>query len=207
MKGRQENISFWEALYTGSASYEGRCKFEMNNVVLNVFVSIESGSIRVDGLPRNNNPIGSRQVFDHFDELAAQRKGDGQKFKISPIGRFNFWRSKVADLRVAYLIAFALLGYRYGFDLRLDVVRGQILEPNSKILEGFWLFLGRDKLEENQIILAERPVECLLVQLGRHAIVLPWLDGPENPYEVFKNLSRGSSVKFTGRKLAWPKAL
>lgn len=94
-----------------------------------VEVNFASGSLSVVGLPQHTDPAQHAAVFEHFAELAAQGKGDGETFQLNFTKRYTGAAVRAGWLRAAYLVAFAKLGYRYILQPQLDPVRRQIHEP------------------------------------------------------------------------------
>jgi hypothetical protein len=113
--------------------------------------------------------------------------------------------AKVGDLRTAYLIAFAQFGYSYALNSRLDKVRTLIQNPTASNLDYFWFSLGWDAEEANVFMLARTPFPMLFVRLGRRAVLLPWLNGPEHFYEAVEEHRRNQTrLQMSGDIFEWP---
>lgn len=202
---REQMVRFGASLVREDIEYDGLVKLFAGGETVNVRLSVRENINRLELLPKNNHPKAAERLNEFFENLARDGKGDGEKFRITPLVRSNFWLSKVSDLRTAFLIAFALLGYRYALDDRLSLVRQQIRKPKDKIIKGFWSAAEFDKPEQNLILLLHEPVVALCIQFGRSFVILPWLDGPRDPYSVLEaSYQPNQPINFRGRPFRWP---
>jgi hypothetical protein len=136
--------------------------------------------------PAYNDPKAKTRWQTQMERYAATGTWDGTQFTVASAKKFHMGRSKVGDLKAAYLLGFAAFGYRWAFNHRLDLVRKQILNPDDKIIEGFWLFLGWKALSPKTLALVQSPFEFIYVCLGRTAVILPWVTGPANLYDLIR---------------------
>jgi len=137
-----------------------------------------------------------------------EKSWDGQQFNVSTIHGFHPWLSKIGDLRTGYLVAFAAFGYRYAFDNRLKPIREQLKNPHEHILDFFWSFSGWGDQNKRVLAIAHEPVEIVFISLNNSNIILPWLDGPKNPYKELAAIhSDGDNINFKGKEVPWPDQL
>jgi hypothetical protein len=109
--------------------------------------------------------------------------------------------AKITWLKAAYLVMFALLGYRYAFHPRLDVVRRQIQEPEVKHVPMFMTTLTREEAAGDTPFMAfvfsePRLPECWSVLFGDKLVFLPMGD----PSELYESLAamKGTGPENTG---------
>ena len=74
----------------------------------------------------------------------------------------------------AYIVAFALLGYRYALRPQLQVVRDQIESPDELIIDRFFLQRG-DDMDRRVAAWVEKPrsLESVVVQIDHYLVFLP----------------------------------
>jgi len=89
--------------------------------------------ISIAGVPEKSNPKAHRSLFEKLDEVAATKSLDWG-FSIAFSVRHDPWREGVGWLRVAYLYAFAALGYNFILRPELNQVREQFQRPDDRIL-------------------------------------------------------------------------
>lgn len=90
------------------------------------------GGIFITGVPEKSDPEAHRSLFAKLDEVAAKGSKDWQ-FSIELSVRHNPWREAVGWLRVAYLYAFAALGYNFIMRPELNIIREQFQRPNERV--------------------------------------------------------------------------
>lgn len=58
------------------------------------------------------------------------------------------------------------------------------------------------------LAIAHEPVELVFISLNNSNIILPWLDGPADPYkELAAICSDGNNINFKGKEVPWPDQL
>jgi hypothetical protein len=202
---REYIFDFEEALLGRRSIFSGRAKAQFGDQILNVHLSIKGETNVIDILADQNSPINSEKVHAYFKSLIEEGKGEGETFKIALSAQAKAWMSDVGDLRTAYLAVFALMGYTYALDTRLDKVRQQIRKPTEKIMNGFWSRVSVGESERNVMGLLNEPFPLLLVQLGRSRILLPRFEGPLDTYERLDAIDRGRKpINLLGQSLRWP---
>lgn len=206
---RERHNSLKQALGMKSGDYHGRIKLSMGGEKLNFDLKISNEeSCGVELRPAGNCPKAFTRWRTHMKKNAEDKKWDGQQFNISTTHGFHQWLSKIGDLRIAYLIAFAAFGYRYIFNDRLTPIRHQLNNPKDQKLNYFWTFLGWGIQPKPVLAITHKPVDLVFIGLGNSNVILPWLDGPFDPYkEIESIISEGKSINFKGKKLKWPDKL
>lgn len=203
---REKLRKFSSALIHGIGQYDGLVKFQGGGETVNAIVTISGDLNRLELLEKNNDPNAAGQLHSYFERLAREGKGDGEEFTITPPMKPNLRLSKVGDLRTAYLAAFALLGYTYVLDSRLMPIRQQLREHENEVVKGFWASVGKGQPKQDGIGLLQEPITALYVQLGHAFVILPWLEGPRDPYSgLLADYRQNQKMIFKGKPLPWPK--
>lgn len=201
---RQKFFQLLDAMYLSKGEFEGRAQINIGDEVANASLKLEDSHISLSILRDKNAPKVLSGVRNYFDHLEANRGVEGLKLELTPQVRLSLTPSKISDLRAAYLVAFAVFGYSYAFNNRLDLVRQQILKPEEEIISGFWSFLGQDAQKMRKLIFTSEPFEALLVIIDKAAVTLPWINGPD----VYKLTSpietENRRINFRGIDLQWP---
>lgn len=206
---RERDREFIQAIGMRSCNYSGRVRLSMGGEKLNFDLKIENDErYGVELRPAGNCPEAFKRWRDQMGKHAKNNTFNGQQFNVSTIHGFHPWLSKIGDLRIGYLIAFAAFGYRYSFDKRLTPIRDQLNNPNDHKLNFFWSFSGWGTPNKPVLAITHEPVELVFIGLGNSNIVLPWLDGPLNPYTELEPIdSGGESINFKGKEIQWPDKL
>lgn len=197
-------------LYSQIGTYNGHVILDFGTERLrkiNINLSVIDSSVRLHLMQNMNHPDTCDLIKKHFF-FNQSEQSDGISIKITKLCRYNFWHSKVGDLRSAFLVCFAYFGYRYAFDRRLDIVRHQIQHYNEIVIDGFWIQSDDDDQLSTSICLLSKPFSALSVRLGRVSVLLPWLGSPCSLYEhLIKTYPQGGDIVFSGTRLPWPKTL
>jgi len=190
-------------------------RFTFDGQTLNVEVRASGSKVTIYDLPRNNDP----SVFEAIDSELRRQYADENietiQFELNyPRNMPDEWDVALGWLRVAYLVAFAVFGYRYIVSPALSLVREQLTNPATHIIDRFFVIdvtaaTGRDHWEILGI-LEPLTIRCVMVRVGRYCIILPPWDASENFYEHFDHaeLSRLSSEGLLNKSLLrvpWPK--
>jgi hypothetical protein len=161
---------------------------------------------RFEILGGTNNPARVEAAGHYMSCLVERGDATGETFTVSSGSSYDPRLAKVADLKAAFLAAFAALGYRYAFSSALASVRQQIQRPEEVILHDPWtVAVGSE--DEFLMVLAAEP-ECLVVKLRDSGVLLPWLTSPEGFLDEVKARSaRDGLIQVTGSPIEWPKGL
>ena len=200
---RQKNLNLLTALTKKRIDYFGRVKLEIAGERLNFDLSIDSKTGHVCYKPAGNNPKAMEKYCTEMEQFGKGGLWDGT-FRTTTVHGYDVWLSKVGDLRLAYLAAFAVFGYSYIFNDRLSKIREQILNPDNKILSGFWQSFNFE-LNEKFLLVADKPINMLIAVLDHNMVILPWIRGSENPYEELVSMyPKGQVIQYSGTKYLWP---
>lgn len=201
-----------ESLITRNQEYNGRVKLnfgEENLEKVNADLSVKDSKVKFFVIGKSNHPKTSERIKEFSTKVNQEDHLHLSTIKVTPKQKYNLWLSKVGDLRTAFLICFAFFGYKYVYDKRLEPVRNQIINYKEKLIEGFWSQSNENSVSSTNLYIIEKPIPALLVQLGEISILLPWLESPENFYEIViqeKYLIDGQ-MQLTGGRLPWPQTL
>jgi hypothetical protein len=114
-----------------------------------------------------------------FREVLSRPEGGDRDITVSFYAdRHSEKRARVSWLRSAYLLMFALAGYRYIFDNALTIVRRQIVDPEIEHIPAFMGTLSANPpWAERHLLRVRKPEwhQCWAVQMGRHVVFLPLL--------------------------------
>lgn len=178
---------------------------EIADTKANVRVSRDiDGTTIIHLQERINDPQVVKRVSEYFERGATPSALAIDELTLTSKTKYHNRRALVSDLRTAYLAAFAALGYRYGFHPRLDIVREQILSPDSPIIHGWNLHINGAEKHDRAIAIVRDP-PAVVVQYGTVGALLPWVAGPNDFYEHLRlTWSPNERLKLKGRRVAWP---
>jgi len=164
------------------------------------------GEIRVAAVPEKSNPEAHRSLFERLGEVAATGSMDWQ-FQISFSARHDAWRESVGWLRVAYLYAFAALGYNFILRPELNVIREQFLRPDDRVVPEAMKHTGSTTAEDG-LSFVYSPVELrsVVVRLGINLFFFPAFVDASTFYERLERyLASGQLMTLSGTHLALPR--
>jgi len=205
---RQKLFDFAKALTGQKTNFKGRATFMVGGETLNINFERVEGSPSIKPLKQINDPKKLKAYQDYMMHLHQAGKCNGEKFNITPTARYHHKYSKIGDLKAAFIICFALFGYRFALDKRLSAVREQIINYKKDVIAQYWLTLDPKVTQEHFICLTEKPVTALAVKLDNSTIILPWIEGPEDLYgHLGDNYASKEPITFQGRFFSWPRTL
>lgn len=199
-----------ESLTIRNQDYKGRVRLnfgEENLDKVNADLSVKDSKVTFYVIGKSNPPNISENIKGFINKANQGNKSCFQSIKITPKQRFNLWYSKVGDLRTAFLVCFALFGYKYAYDKRLEPVRNQIINYKEKLIEGFWSQSDANSESKPNLYIIDKPFPALLVNLSDISILLPWLESPENFYKFLIQKKTIGQIQLTGGRLPWPQTL
>ena len=206
------------AIFRGQGSYEGPTRVTVGGHTTNAIMAVTPRRVDLVVDPKRNDPARAQQQLRWIEDYA--RTGGGEiRFDTNSKFKYAHARARVSLLRAAYLAAFALFGYTYAFDRRLNVVRAQIADPDQEIVPLAALNVTGPELAaatEPVIALLHQPFPALAVMLPAGAsgapfgvsVVLPALEGPSEFYEALVAQYRpgpdGRTTRIEGTPAGWP---
>jgi hypothetical protein len=112
--------------------------------------------LRID--ERNSNPADVEGLKNEFQK--GLNHPDGTTFKLSFEMRFSMWKSRVALLRMSYLLAFRTFGYAYALNPCIHPVLNQIHSPQEQQLpDSFCLDFKEPPVQGSEILIVKDPPE------------------------------------------------
>lgn len=183
-------------------------KLSLENLHLATSICTEN-SFDIMPLENANSPSVIEGYKQYLMNLSVSDSND-LKFQLSVSHKYDSRLFKLSHLKSAFLIVFALLGYRYAFDPRLNVVRQQIQEPDNDILgTRFWIE-GNEGTPLKKVMFLRNPLPAFLVSFDRFAIVLPSLESSADIYNTLPSYwKKGQRVNIEAQVLldTWPDRL
>jgi hypothetical protein len=121
--------------------------------------------------------------------------------------------ARVGWLREAFLVTFAVLGYRYILDAALSRVREQLAQPREELITSYQIESPEKSPDHKAFLMITEPewLRSVAVQFGRRTIFLPRIGDP-GLYDRLSDRRRISGgdrleeAKAHGRTVdAWPR--
>lgn len=173
----------------------------------NVDLKLNDGSIQIFGRSDLNSPTDQAAWEAALHELVGATSPK-LSFGLPAVTHIP-WRASVSWLRAAYLVVFAALGYRFAIHERLSIVREQILNPEEKLIRVSGLFINDASPDERICLVVLEPValQCVFVQFGRRAIMLP---APWSDVDIYGQMADSVDVsaefsqELAGKLVPWP---
>ena len=204
---RERMLDAAKAITGQNLNYEGRASIQMGGESINIKLLVNKESVSLIPPQEINDPKKLEKYKTYLMNLNDQGKGDGEKFTITPRASYHLKYSKIGDLKTAFIICFALFGYKYVLNKKLTPVREQILNYNSDIIDQFWITSDPKVKKKYFVCLLDKPISAIAVKLDMATIILPWFNGPENLYQHLKKYIENENISFHGQFLKWPKKL
>lgn len=203
---RQELHNFKNSIIDNKNDYRGRIKLGIGEEMLNADISKSQQCINIKIHGPSNNPQKVQKSLEYIKKLMLEKKCESQEVKIRSDKSYNFRKAKVADLRIAFLVVFAKLGYKYALDPRLIPVRKQIFCPDSDLLQDkYWMSIPETHSADNLILVVDEPFNSLIVKIGYSGVILPPLEGPFDFYSNLCVKTEGmEKINFKGGVVSWP---
>jgi len=203
MLAREQMHDFAEGTMTRPA----RAVLEIGGQELNVTVKAVGQKVQAFGIPEGNDPAAEEAVTLHFDDVAETGAWRDEHFKLKFVDGFRNRESLLGWLRVAYLVAFGLFGYRYILRPDVRVIREMLVAKEEIGPRVFSMTIEGAVRDERRILVLERPFRALFLQIGRHGVYLPHPDfsADTSPYnDLAARAGQAHSGTFSGALLRWP---
>lgn len=150
---------------------------------INALATFTPGGISIGGLPKQSDPKAHKALFKELERVAASGSIDWD-IKITMSSRHSPQREGVGWLRVAYLYAFAALGYQWVMRPELERVREQFRRPDECLVPGIMnhtdAVTGGDGIS---FVYSPRELRSILVRLGMDLFFLPNFNEASDFYE------------------------
>jgi 5-methylcytosine-specific restriction endonuclease McrA len=204
----EKRTQLWElceALSGRRGNFKGIAKLVFGGHAVTAYVDTSTAPITLIPRAHLSAPASYEAAMSYLK--GHSRKGD-LKFDLKPRIRLHPGRTKVADLRTAFLAAFARYGYTYALHPHLLNVRRQILEPESRILPEWWMRPREEHSEWPLIVELEQPVQGLAFYLRTGLVVLPWIGEISNPWVTLAEArGPGTQLQLSGSPRPWPRGM
>lgn len=186
-----------------------RARLSVESLSINVSIEAAPGTISITGLP-DHNPRGAS---DKLTRILEEQLGPGRK--DLPVSLYfpdlgcSDSRQKASWLRAGYLAAFASLGYKFIFRPLFDPIRAQIRDPDRSLISFFHFVRKEAPVPSRFLMVVQSPewVRGILVQMGRHYVMLPIFDDDHTFYSrLEKGAVESAQFELIGKLLPWPKS-
>jgi hypothetical protein len=173
------------ALRTGSS--RRFLQLKVGDLSINATLKRVEDAIDLRLAAKHNNPASASQFMSQIHAAKP-----GTRLHVWYPNRFNDHYALVGYLKIAYLYAFAKFGYGYILRHCLDSVRAQLREPRTRKIWKWWL-RRKENQDKTMLYLLDQPVNCLVVAIDEHLIVLPSLMEHHDEYEKVEELTKDTS--------------
>jgi len=208
LKSREESRGFVELMQGLRHEYDRHVGIDLGGTEVRAKVERDPVAKRLTFrvLGQTNDPSLVGRAAAHLRDLAASDDAIGHEFRVHSRVRYDPRLAQIAELKAAFVAAFAFFGYRYALSPALIRVRKQIWAPTDHVLDAGWTVdLGTER--EFLMLLSSDP-ECLVVKMRRSGVVLPWITSPETFYDELSRIGgEGGRVRLTGNPVPWPTGL
>lgn len=165
---------------------EAPIKLTQGNHTISARATFGPGGLLIDGVPEKSDPKAREALSQQLDRVAASGS-TGCDFTITLSYRHHSWREAVGWLRVAYLFAFAALGYRFIMRPELEPLREQFREPNESVVPEVMKRTNETSLGDGIIFVhTPRELRSILVCLGCNLFFFPDFNHASDFYERIK---------------------
>lgn len=172
---------------------------------VNYELNVKDGAVRfypVEGANRPDYPSKIEELIKTTNNTPNEKRN---AWNMTTRKKYNPWHAKVGDLRSAFLVSFALFGYKYAFAIELESVRHQIINYHTKFIDYFFISTDLDFESSYTFGIVTSPFSAIFCQLENYGIFLPWKDSPKNFYDYLENNSQHlMNQKFLFTPIAWP---
>lgn len=184
-------------------------QLRLSGLRVNVAFQADGETVTMRVLPDGrNNRRGTAAALDTLmNELRSGERWREATFNLT-LGRgFKERAPAIGWLRSAYLVLFARLGYAYIARPDFELVRRQIADPDSELLEGYHITDTGASVDARHIIWVEEPTwlaGSFAVQMGRHIVLLPGVDTAQGFFERLQRQD-GEAATIRGDGVRWPR--
>ena len=186
-----------------------KATFTHSGIALAAEMHASPDGVKVAVIPEANDPKHIEASLARLHAVTDSDEWRGYTFNLQ-FGSFDWKRVNVGRLRVAYLVAFAIFGYRYAFGSNLRQVRDQLSNVDEDILPVFSISDVRWPRDEMKVLGIKEPqwLRSIAIRMGRHMVFLPEPFSELTPYDAMKEQSRsGQALNATVQadEYEWPR--
>jgi hypothetical protein len=205
---RAKLLDFKKVVVEGASGLAGNATLSIGGESVNVTVKGDvEGALRFESSPGRNDPNAAKRTIAYLERLAHDGTWKGEEFTITARMRYHSRLAMVGDLKAAFLVAFAALGYRYAFDPLLDKIRQQIRNPNDHVIDN-WTMTIKGTGGVRPVMVVAESLPGVVVQLDEVGIILPWFTSPKDFYsELPPRYGSNKQMQLKGKRVPWPTRL
>jgi hypothetical protein len=199
----------WRSKRTSSA--DGTTKplvsqVSIGGVSAKIDLSVTPEEITTANFRLKNSPATSDALARELDRVTRSGGEIMLHFRLDHDSRL----AQIGWLRSAYIIAFAALGYSYILQPTLDIVRCQIQDPGSSLIEDCYHGIrAEDEDSTRRIGYTQDPrneLDIVVVQMGKHVMFLPGFNLDVDVYAALSDMPKNTPLTRTLIELSWPQA-
>jgi hypothetical protein len=197
--------NFEKTLTGQSHGQKTTANFKLNGD--NYPITVERENSKIDIKLRQYDQKKIEKIKEYMSSVTNSDGLDDFVFNVEKSVKLDYRLLKIAYLKSSFLLITALLGYKYAFDKRLDIVRDQILNPDRNILStSFWVDLTNcSTFPKRCLLFVSDPLNMIVVIYDSCGVILPSPLTSGDFYSDVKNTwQRGQSINFTGKIYDWP---
>jgi hypothetical protein len=170
-------------------------------------VLLEHGKIHISGVPEKSHPEAHRSLFAKMNEVAETGSTDWGFSIDLPKIRHDPWRAAVGWLRVAYLYAFAALGYNFILRPELNIIREQLQRPENRVApHAIQRIRNPDSEDGLSFVYSPKELRGVVVRLGVYLFFFPAFVEASTFYErLSAYISIGKQPTLSGTHVDLPR--
>jgi hypothetical protein len=199
-----------KSFMAGESSQAVVARFGLDGIESNVFLQRTGPSgFYLTGDPRISNPSEKERLESQMEALSKSGE-TGFKVTISTRMKYDPARARISWMRTGYLVAFALLGWKYILRSTLQPIRNHLAGVSTSELPILSAYDAERDPRGRQVWIVQQAHgrEFLLVAVGQHMIFLP---GPED-FRTLEEVSASIGAQankelrysLSGKLLPWP---
>jgi hypothetical protein len=181
-----------------------------NGIPLRGQARMTDGGLLFVGIPQQNAPTVAAEFEAAVGAYGSSNPGSGVSITVHT--SFDDARARLSLIRVAYLAAFAGLGWTYILKPTLGAVREQSRAPDLQIIKPYLFRDPSTPSTRRGILVVSDPPEltAVAVTLGEFMVFLPGLGRDESWEEVARSYARRADsegrlgVRLHGKAVPWP---
>ena len=200
---RQE-LSFDFAL--GTLNTPSSVRLEFGDTRFNGMLTHVDDTISVAaGKEQKHNPPGTQERV--AAEFTGREEYSG-KIHLLQFGH-DEQLARVSLLRAAFVLAFAVFGYRFALAPSSEKIRRQILNPDENVICSWGLLEPKEPKTRRRLLILREPenLQSILVQIGRWSL---FVQGPWSQRDLYATVEQLNSqeksckLTFKGTEIEWP---
>lgn len=197
--------------FSGQSARSEIAKFTLDGITAGVRMRVTGpAGMLFEFVPdKITNPADMERMVDHM-RMLGETRGTDFRFTVEPRLRYFPERARVSWIRTAYLVAFALFGWKYILQPALQPIRDQLANPSTVTLPLLSMYIPDIDIGRHEVWVVKTPAEhqSLLVIWGGHGVFLPLPNDPRSLEELARSLGVRTdgpvSYSITGTILPWP---